>query len=58
MSGFADRVLKLAAEKKAGKKKVKGGPAAVLSRSGPGNSWRWARLLLRTKGDPSEEGET
>ncbi|MCI59656.1 hypothetical protein A2U01_0080911, partial [Trifolium medium] len=31
-------MLKLAADKKTGKKKVKGGPAAILSRSGPGNS--------------------
>ncbi|MCI50337.1 hypothetical protein A2U01_0071581, partial [Trifolium medium] len=30
ISGFADWVLKLAAEKKAGKRKVKGGPAVVV----------------------------
>ncbi|MCI71283.1 hypothetical protein A2U01_0092546, partial [Trifolium medium] len=34
MSGFSERLLKLAADKKAGKKKVKGGPAAVLRRAG------------------------
>ncbi|MCI70242.1 hypothetical protein A2U01_0091505, partial [Trifolium medium] len=37
MSGFAERMLKLAADKKASKNKAKG-RATLLSQSGPGNS--------------------
>ncbi|MCI61608.1 hypothetical protein A2U01_0082865, partial [Trifolium medium] len=38
MSSFAERMLKLAADKKTSKKKVKGGTMHVLSQSGPGSS--------------------
>ncbi|MCI62487.1 hypothetical protein A2U01_0083744 [Trifolium medium] len=38
MSGFAERILKLAADNKASKKKVKGRTSALLSQSGPGSS--------------------
>ncbi|MCI33254.1 hypothetical protein A2U01_0054471, partial [Trifolium medium] len=39
MSGFAERMLKLAADnKKTGKKKAKGRTSALLSQSGPGSS--------------------
>ncbi|MCI48834.1 hypothetical protein A2U01_0070077, partial [Trifolium medium] len=35
---FAERMLKLAADKKTSKKNLKGGTAIVLSQSGPGSS--------------------
>ncbi|MCI23207.1 hypothetical protein A2U01_0044385, partial [Trifolium medium] len=38
MSGFAERMLKLAADKKASKNKAKGRTSAILSQSGPGSS--------------------
>ncbi|MCI64116.1 hypothetical protein A2U01_0085373, partial [Trifolium medium] len=38
MSGFAERMLKLAADKKASKNKAKGRPTALLRQTGPGSS--------------------
>ncbi|MCI91261.1 hypothetical protein A2U01_0112555, partial [Trifolium medium] len=38
MSSFAERMLKLAADKKTSKKKVKGRTTVLLSQSGPGSS--------------------
>ncbi|MCI74389.1 hypothetical protein A2U01_0095653, partial [Trifolium medium] len=38
MSGFAERMLKLAADKKTSKNKAKGRTSALLSQSGPGSS--------------------
>ncbi|MCI47706.1 hypothetical protein A2U01_0068948, partial [Trifolium medium] len=38
MSGFAERMLKLAADKKTNKNKAKGRTSALHSQSGPGSS--------------------